>query len=88
MPNQFPDGSWVCDPWANIVCPARDYNEKWKIKMAEWNFKGKYVALDRAGVQKDNDSNESPLGKYTYTMIQMSQTTISELIIIYPQWKE
>ncbi|PHM54711.1 hypothetical protein Xhom_02662 [Xenorhabdus hominickii] len=56
--------------------------------MAEWNFKGKYVALDRAGVQKDNDSNESPLGKYTYTMIQMSQTTISELIIIYPQWKE
>ncbi|MBI6550491.1 hypothetical protein [Xenorhabdus lircayensis] len=84
MPNQFPDSSWVCDPWSNIVCPARGYNDKWKLKMKEWNFKGKALYLERSGVQQDNDLNQSPLGKYSYTMVQMSYTSINELITIYP----
>ncbi|OTA21094.1 hypothetical protein Xbed_00740 [Xenorhabdus beddingii] len=83
-PNQFPDGSWICDPWANIVCPAKNYDDKWKLKMAEWNHSGKALYLNRSNVQQDNDLNQSPLGKYAYTMVQMSHKTIDELITIFP----
>ncbi|MDR0217339.1 MAG: hypothetical protein LBI71_00380 [Enterobacteriaceae bacterium] len=84
LPNQFPDDSWVCDPWANIVCPANNYNNQWSIRMREWNFKGKNLYLSRSNSPQDNDYNLSPLGKYAYTIVSRSQTTINELITIYP----
>ncbi|MDX7988698.1 hypothetical protein FE392_15390 [Xenorhabdus sp. 12] len=83
-PNVFPEGSWVCDPWANIVCSAQDYNHAWKARMAEWNTKGKVVFMGRTKTDYDNNFNYSPLGLYTYMAIQKSKKTIDEIIIIFP----
>ncbi|WP_186435661.1 hypothetical protein, partial [Xenorhabdus innexi] len=31
--HHLPKELWVCDPWANIVCPAEKYSDLWKNKM-------------------------------------------------------
>ena len=35
----------IVDPWANIVCPAPEYNKLFKIKMDEWYAKGKEIFI-------------------------------------------
>jgi hypothetical protein len=35
--------AWVCDPWASIVCSARDYPTQWKAKMEKWSGAGKKI---------------------------------------------
>jgi hypothetical protein len=39
---------WICDPWANICCPAADYPKAWNEKMARWDEKEKLI-LDADG---------------------------------------
>ncbi|PHM40334.1 hypothetical protein Xmau_02095 [Xenorhabdus mauleonii] len=86
-PNEFPKGAWVCDPWANIVCPAHDYNNAWKFRMAEWNAKGKTVLIERTKTKYNENLNYSPLGFYNYMAIQESKKNIDEIIILYPDGK-
>ncbi|PHM73774.1 hypothetical protein [Xenorhabdus kozodoii] len=85
-PNIFPQNAWICDPWAGIVCPAINYNDRWKIKMAEWSLRGKTIYIN------DNDNtdpefNESPLGKYTYTAVGHGNKLTISNIEIYPDRK-
>jgi hypothetical protein len=37
---------YICDPWANIACRARDYPEKFDAKMTKWQDKNKLVKYD------------------------------------------
>ncbi|MDC9613510.1 hypothetical protein PSI19_06330 [Xenorhabdus khoisanae] len=30
--NPIPNGAWICDPWANIVCLSENYNKNWEKK--------------------------------------------------------
>jgi hypothetical protein len=39
----WPEGVFVCDPWAHIACRARDYKTKWQDQMRKWNEKRKVV---------------------------------------------
>lgn len=54
---EWPAHLFICDPWANICCPAPDYPDRFKEKMAKWGRGGKrilsaeqeWVAPDRPG---------------------------------------
>ncbi|MDC9597280.1 hypothetical protein [Xenorhabdus anantnagensis] len=86
-PNVFPQNAWICDPWANIICPAIDYDTMWKIKMAKWNLKGKTVHAVNQDFENKADFNESPLSKYSYTAIQMGRKMTTDIITIHPNGK-
>jgi hypothetical protein len=38
---EWDDTAWICDPWANIACPARNYEAQWRLKMRKWQRVGK-----------------------------------------------
>ncbi|MDC9592672.1 hypothetical protein [Xenorhabdus sp. IM139775] len=90
-PDTFPKDSWICDPWAGIVCPADFYNYRWKMKMTEWSFRGKTIYINDYDINDhDNnalDFNHSPLGRYTYTAIERGNRTTISSIEIPPQGK-
>jgi hypothetical protein len=49
---QFNKGVYVCDPWANIVCPVNMYAAMWEAKMSKWSRNQKYILVgkqDRTG---------------------------------------
>ncbi|HVJ88738.1 MAG TPA: hypothetical protein VM580_02975 [Labilithrix sp.] len=45
--NNWDDVAWICDPWANIHCPARVYPTFWRSKMTRWFEKDKWIQLDK-----------------------------------------
>jgi hypothetical protein len=50
FPTDFEDWAetaWICDPWANIACAARDYPQRWTQKMNKWSFQGKRLVSRR-----------------------------------------
>ncbi|MDX7988708.1 hypothetical protein FE392_15460 [Xenorhabdus sp. 12] len=88
-PNIYPENTWICDPWADIACRAVDYNDKWKIKMAQSNYEGKMFLLYSSKEVYENTGstrgcNSSPLGKYNYSSIQMGTKSISDIITLFP----
>jgi len=38
--------AWVCDPWANIVCPANYFPFEWEAKMLKWHHAGKKLRIE------------------------------------------
>ena len=40
---KWPDYVWICDPWANLVCPAPQYYGAFSDKMGKWNDSGKRI---------------------------------------------
>jgi hypothetical protein len=40
---KWPDGVFICDPWANIACRSNDYPDEFRTKMAKWSQGGKKV---------------------------------------------
>jgi hypothetical protein len=43
FPSDF--GAWgadaaICDVWADVACPARDYAARWRARMNDWNTNG------------------------------------------------
>lgn len=49
----------VCDPWAKIACPARDYPDEWQEKLDKWadrRLELSYPKGDRPGWKKANDA--------------------------------
>ena len=36
--------AYICDPWANIVCPVTDYPSRWESKMNKWSGLGKFIS--------------------------------------------
>lgn len=34
----------ICDVWADIACPARDYPERWRARMNNWKIMGLTIA--------------------------------------------
>lgn len=60
---RYPDdfGAWedtavICDPWADIVCLARDYPTAWRARMDEWASEGREVASMGRGWIAPTDS--------------------------------
>ncbi|MDX7987503.1 hypothetical protein FE392_09190 [Xenorhabdus sp. 12] len=43
--DKLPDGAWICDPWAEIVCLAEEYDAHWKDTMCSLAKQGKYLSL-------------------------------------------
>ena len=47
---QWASDIYVCDPWCNIACRARDYPEQFLAKMGKWQQDGKQIKYsDEAG---------------------------------------
>ncbi|MDC9613148.1 hypothetical protein PSI19_04460 [Xenorhabdus khoisanae] len=61
--------SWICDPWANIACPAVYYPLEWKLKMQKWNDRKKYI-------RRFTDQFIPPTDNCTYFLIENSVQTI------------
>ncbi|GAA5157741.1 hypothetical protein [Viridibacterium curvum] len=38
-----PDAA-ICDVWADIACPARDYPARWRARMSNWRYSGLLIA--------------------------------------------
>lgn len=45
----------ICDVWADIACPARDYPERWRARMSNWKIMGLTIAnlLPTDGIWSD-----------------------------------
>jgi hypothetical protein len=39
----WPSHIYVCDPWANIACPAPEYPTRFEQKMEKWHKSGKLI---------------------------------------------
>jgi len=46
--DQWPSHLFVCDPWANICCPAPDYPLRFRERMEKWARDGKRLLLGDA----------------------------------------
>lgn len=46
----LPESAMICDPWGNIVCPAKDYSEEWRNKMQKWSDRGLHIEIDRGPI--------------------------------------
>lgn len=73
--------AWVVDPWANINCPASEYMEKLKDRMAQWSVEGRQIIatdwkanppvtrwmdpMDDAWIEKVIKGPKEPFGKKT-----------------------
>ncbi|OKP04844.1 hypothetical protein [Xenorhabdus eapokensis] len=88
--HNLPKELWVCDPWANIVCPAEKYNDLWKSKMDKWHYMGKCIVLAEEDpipnrkVIPPSAKCHSPLKKNTYLTIQNSMKKVFNLAVISP----
>jgi hypothetical protein len=38
--------TYICDPWSNIACRAKDYPDQFLAKMNKWNASSKLIAFD------------------------------------------
>ncbi|WP_340610268.1 hypothetical protein [Xenorhabdus bharatensis] len=77
--NQLPANSWICDPWANIVCEAKFYSIEWRLKMEKWSNNKKHIlgVLDANGVPMDH---ADPRDDSMYYLAEKSITKIVDLI--------
>ena len=51
--------SWVIDPWANVCCKMRDYDDAFYKKMQDWSKQGKRVIV--ASADEDLDISLNPV---------------------------
>lgn len=43
---RWPPHLQVCDPWAHLCCPVRDYPDRFREQMSKWERDGKQLLLD------------------------------------------
>ncbi|MBC8951550.1 hypothetical protein [Xenorhabdus sp. PB62.4] len=87
----IPNGAWICDPWANIVCLSEHYHANWQNKMINWAIDGKYLALNNApppSVYKSQyplqEDFGHPLYNDTWNMMKDSEKQVNYQAIIKP----
>lgn len=51
-------GLWICDPWAEIVCPAADYMRQLNIKMHAWFLQDFSVFFKDQGTYRWGKAND------------------------------
>lgn len=49
--------AYICDPWANIVCPVTDYPSRWESKMKKWSGLGKFITYGSKVIDPYTNSN-------------------------------
>lgn len=51
------NNAYVCDPWANIVCPAMAYPAEWELKMQKWSKVQKFIKYNHVAIDPYKDPN-------------------------------
>ena len=41
--------TYICDPWTNIACRAKDYPDRFLAKMSKWDASSKLISFDARG---------------------------------------
>ena len=41
--------AYICDPWTNIACRAKDYPDRFLAKMSKWDASSKLISFDARG---------------------------------------
>ena len=57
------DAAYICDPWTNIACLARDYPRRWNEKMEKWQKKSLrigYYEGDKYSTIEAKEEKDSP----------------------------
>ncbi|AOM39703.1 hypothetical protein A9255_03325 [Xenorhabdus hominickii] len=66
--------SWICDPWADIICKGKNFSDKWKFKMIEWEEKNMFIIAEDIENKKVNTNRYrtlfSPLREKIFHIIQ------------------
>ncbi|PHM37241.1 hypothetical protein [Xenorhabdus innexi] len=73
--------SWVCDAWANIVCPYIEYITRWKTKMLRWHLVGKSVSVYQ---EEQRLGYPTPLRRHNYHAITLSSKNVVYIAEIRP----
>ena len=42
--SEWSEDAAICDVWADIACPAREYPERWRARMRNWRYMGITIA--------------------------------------------
>ncbi|MDR0217846.1 MAG: hypothetical protein LBI71_03020 [Enterobacteriaceae bacterium] len=82
--DDLPDNSWVCDPWANIVCQYREYHSQWRNKMDKWNSVGKSASIYQ---DEQLEDYPSPLTLNNYNAIIRIPKKVINMAMIFPDGK-
>lgn len=53
--SEWPSHLYICDPWANIVCPAPEYPERFAKKMEKWESEHKKISSDGEWISPTNE---------------------------------
>ncbi|OTA18903.1 hypothetical protein Xbed_02889 [Xenorhabdus beddingii] len=66
--------SWICDPWADIVCRGKEYPQQWKNRMKQWYYNNIYVATSDSKMFMETKTDRynqfySPLRPNVYNII-------------------
>jgi hypothetical protein len=52
------DAAFICDPWTNIACLAKDYPQRWNEKMDKWQKRGLQIGYFENNVYKFIEAKE------------------------------
>ncbi|PHM39921.1 hypothetical protein Xmau_02103 [Xenorhabdus mauleonii] len=79
--DKLPNGAWVCDPWAEIVCLSENYDSHWRNTMNNWADQGKYLSLGNAPAPslykpQHPPSRDPCYPLYSHTLNMMSNTAM------------
>ena len=77
FPRNFADwnsDAVICDAWADIACPAREYPARWRARMQNWEIMHLDIAL------------RSPLTPQWYDVVDQAKAAL----VVFPdstQWR-
>ncbi|PHM75228.1 hypothetical protein [Xenorhabdus kozodoii] len=70
--------SWICDPWADIICKGKEFHYKWRSKMTDW-YHANIFRTPNSDDRTINDTGRyeslfSPLRPEVFNTIQENST--------------
>ncbi|MCG1043138.1 hypothetical protein KQH60_11575 [Mycetohabitans sp. B8] len=82
----WPSHIYICDPWANIACPAPEYPDKFEQKMKKWHESGKFIGTDGKWISSLDPKwlscvNETPK---IYTRRQFADEQFDTVLLVAP----
>jgi hypothetical protein len=83
---EWSSNSFICDPWANIACRARDFHNRWQVKMAKWKREGKEVLYKGGWVDPCRDDWVSSIVAHRRRVVQVPLEHLNTCVrMCYPK---
>ncbi len=53
---RWPARSVICDPWADLACPATEFPDRWRARMKNWQSMGLLLGSPKTGTKEATES--------------------------------